>query len=308
MSRLRDAGLFVTLALCWGATFPAVEVGLTAVEPLVLGALRFDVGAAVALSYVVLARGRLARTRRDLAAVAVGGTLLVAVNVGFLFVGQQFTTGGVASVVYSLNPILTTAFAALLFGGERLDARGAAGVAAGLVGVGLVANPSPTDLGGPTTVGVGLVFVAALAVSLGSVLLQELDPESPALTRMAWSMALGAVQLHLVALAAGESLPGAGALSPTILGALLFLGVFASAVAYGIYFTLIERVGPFESNLVSYVVPVVATVLGAVYLDEPVTTATLAGFALIVVGFGLVKRRAIRREVGRWRSDGAETA
>jgi len=55
------------------------------------------------------------------------------------------------------------------------------------------------------------------------------------------------------------------------LGALLFLGVLASAVAYVIYFTLLDRLGPFEINLVSYVVPVVATVTGAVLLAEPVT-------------------------------------
>jgi drug/metabolite transporter (DMT)-like permease len=308
VSRLRDPALFVGLALCWGVTFPAVEVGLTAVEPVVLGALRFDVGALVALAYVLATGGARPRSRADFAAVAVGGTLLVAVNVGFLFVGQVFTTGGIAAIVYSLNPILTTAFAAVLFGGEALDARGALGVVAGLVGVALVANPSPADLAGPTTVGVGLVLVAAVSVSLGSVLLREFDPGAPALSRMAWSMALGALELHLVAAVVGQPVPVVAELPLDVLGALAFLGVFASAVAYGIYFTLIERVGPFEANLVSYVVPVIATVLGAVYLDEPVTVATVAGFALVVVGFALVKRRAIRREVDRLRDAGAEAA
>jgi len=71
--------------------------------------------------------------------------------------------------------------------------------------------------------------------------------------------------------------------------------VLASAVAYVIYFTLLDRLGPFEINLVSYVVPVVATVTGAVLLAEPVTALTIAGFAVIVVGFGLLKAARDRR-------------
>ena len=71
----------------------------------------------------------------------------------------------------------------------------------------------------------------------------------------------------------------------------------SSAVAYTIYFTLLDRLGAFEINLVSYVVPVVATVTGALLLAEPVTAFTIAGFVVIVVGFGLLKRHAIATEV-----------
>ena len=299
MSRVRDAALFLTLALCWGGTFPAVEVGLTERAPVLMGALRFDIGAAVALSYVLLAvDDPLPRTRADGWAVLVGSTLLVSVTVVFLFLGQGFTTGGVASVVYSLNPILTTAFAVVLLSTGSLDARGYVGVLLGILGVGLVANPSPAPGGGDTALGVALVFVAAVAVSLGSVLTRALEPPAPALTRTAWAMAFGAVQLHAVSFALGERPPAPTDLTPEVLFALLFMGVFASAVAYGIYFTLLDSVGAFETNLVSYVVPVVATVAGAVFLSEPVTPLTLGGFLLVVLGFVLVKRHAIAAQLG----------
>jgi drug/metabolite transporter (DMT)-like permease len=242
------------------------------------------------------------RIPRVLVAILVGGTMLVAINVGFLFLGQEYTTGGIAAIVYSLNPILTTVFAALLFGGARLDARGYLGVALGLAGVGLIANPSPTDLAGPTTIGVGLVFVASVSVSLGSVLIQELSPESSAISRTAYSMVLGALLLHTASFTLGEPVPVVAELSPLVFAAMLFLGVFASAFAYGLYFTLIERIGPFESNLVAYVVPVIATVLGAVLLDEPVTVFTVGGFVLVVAGFGLVKRKTLAAELERLRA------
>ncbi|WP_313695746.1 DMT family transporter [Halorarum halobium] len=300
MTRARDAVLFLTLGLFWGGTFPAVEVGLTELAPVLLGAFRFDVGAAVALAYVLFAvDDPLPRTRADGWAVLVGSTLLVSVNVVFLFFGQRFTTGGVASIVYSLNPILTTAFAAVLLSEGTLDARGYLGVLLGVLGVVLVANPSPGSVGGDTTLGVALVFVAAVSVSLGGVLTRALEPPAPALTRTAWAMALGAVQLHLASLVLGEPMPTAAAFTPEVMLALAFMGVFASAAAYGIYFTLLDRLGAFETNLVSYVVPVVATALGAVLLSEPVTPLTVAGFLVVVLGFALLKRHAIVRLLGR---------
>lgn len=298
MSRYRDAALFCLLALFWGGSFVAIEVGLTALPPVLLAGYRFDLAALLMLAYVATATDRpVPADRTGWAAVLVGALLLVAVNAGLLFVGQQHTTGGVAAIVYSLNPILTTAFAALLVGGERLDPRGYLGVALGVLGVGFIARPDLSGALDGTVLGVALVFGAAVSVSLGSVLVRRLDATLPSVTLTAWSMAGGAVALHLLSLARGEAvaLP-AGA---RVLVALAFLGVFSSAVAYTIYFTLLARVGAFQANLVSYVVPVVATTLGWALLEERVSALTLVGFLLILVGFLLVKREAVAAEVPR---------
>ena len=303
MSSVRNAALFLALGVCWGASFPAIEVGLTELDPLLLGAYRFDLGALVALAYVGWRSAEpLPNTRGDLVAVAVAGLLFVTANITFLTYGQRYTTGGIASIVYSLNPILTTFFTVWLLGEGSLDLRGYVGVVLGVAGVALVAQPSPSNLAGDTTVGVALVFVAAVAVSFGSVSIRWLDLRSDALPRTAWGMALGAVVLHAGSMAAGEPQPAPTTLSTEAVAALAFLGVFSSAVGYAIYFGLLDALGPFEINLVSYVVPVVATLLGALLLAEPVTPLTVLGFVVVVVGFGLVKREAIRRELrdGRW--------
>jgi drug/metabolite transporter (DMT)-like permease len=110
-------------------------------------------------------------------------------------------------------------------------------------------------------------------------------------------MGFGALAIHALSLGIGESqrLPAA---APPALLSLGFLGLLSSAVAYTIYFTLLDRLGPFEINLVSYVVPIVATVAGALLLAEPVTPYTVAGFVVIVLGFGLLKRREIAAAAG----------
>ena len=294
VSRYRDVVLFFTLALLWDGSFVAIEVGLDYYPPVLYAAYRFDVAALALLSYVFVTRDApFPRTRGDLAAIGFSGGLSVAANNSLLFVGQQYTTSGIASITYGLVPIATATVAALWIGGAELDARGAVGVVVlAFLGVGLVAQPDPASLGGGVAVGVGLIAVGVVAVAVGSVGLRTVETSFSSVALTGWAMGFGALVIHALSLGLGESqrLPAA---APRALVALGFLALFSSAVAYTIYLTLLDRLGPFEVNLVSYVVPVVATVAGALLLAEPVTAFTVAGFAVIVLGFGLLKRREI---------------
>lgn len=303
MSRYRDAGLFATLALLWGGGFTAIEVGLEELPPVLLAAYRFDVAAVAMVAALAVAESGdlpLPRTRADTVAVAVSATLVVTANVVFLFLGQTFTSGAVAAVVYSLNPVMTAAFVATLFPGQSFGVRDAAGVGLGVVGVGLVATPDPDRIVAGDAIGVGLVSLAVVAVALGSVAIRRIDASLAGTGLTTWAMAVGAVQLHLVSVALGEGL--VGPTRPATFAALAFLGFGASAAAYSIYFTLLDRQGPFAVNLVSYVAPGVAAVTGWLVLGERLGPFALAGFACIVVGFALVRRRAVAEELGRLRA------
>ena len=308
MSRYRDVILFFLLAALWGGSFVAIEVGLAYYPPVLYAAYRFDVAALVLLTYALATESNpLPRTRSDLAAIGFGGGFNVAINNSLLFVGQQYTTSGIASITYSLVPIITAAMAAAWLGESGLDARGAFGVVLAFIGVGLVAQPDPANLAGGVTIGVGLIFLGVISVSFSSVGLRVVTTTFSSVALTAWAMVFGSLLMHGFSVGLGEAqrLP---ATDPPALIALGFLGVLSSAVAYSIYFTLLDRLGPLEINLVSYVVPVVATVAGVVLLGESVTPLTLAGFGIIFAGFVLVKRRALAEEVpkvvalvGGWR-------
>lgn len=299
MSRYQNLVLFFLLAFLWGGSFVAIEVGLEHYPPVLYAAYRFDIAAVLLLGYVLLTEAdRVPTTRGDFAAIGLSGGLSVAANNSLLFIGQQFTTSGIAAITYSLVPIMTAAVAAVWIGDSQLDSRGALGVGLAFLGVGLVAQPEPANLAAGVTLGVVLIFIGVTAVAVGSVGLRIVQTSFSSIALTGWAMLFGAGCLHGLSLFLGESqqLP---VVTPTPLLSLLFLGVLSSAVAYTIYFTLLDRLGPFEINLVSYLVPVVATITGVLLLSEPVTLATIAGFLAIVAGFGLVKRRVIAEEAPR---------
>ena len=140
------------------------------------------------------------------------------------------------------------------------------------------------------------ILIGVLAVAVGSVGLRVVETSFSSVALTGGAMLFGALCMHGISIGAGEPQQLPVTALPALV-ALVFLGVLASAAAYTIYFTLLDRLGPFEINLVSYVVPVVATVTGVLLLSEPVTAFTVAGFVVIVAGFVLVKRHAIAEEV-----------
>lgn len=296
MSLGRNLGLFVGLAALWGLSFPAISAGLDTLPPLLFAALRYDVGGVLLLGYVI-ARGVEWRptTRTDWLTITVAGAFLIAGN-SLLFIGQQTVSGGIASILYGLIPLLTAGFAVVLLPSEPITTRRLIGVGAGLAGVGVIAQPDPANLFTAEVVGMGFVLGAAASVALGSVLLRRLTPSIGIAAMTAWAMLIGGLMLHVGSLAIGE---GVADVTPSVVGfvSVVYLAVFASAVGYVIYFTLLKEFGPLEINLVSYVVPVFATVAGIVLLGEAFTIAMVGGFALIAGGFFVLKGHEIVGEL-----------
>lgn len=301
VSRARNLGLFLLVTLLFGAVFPAIKVGLADVPPLLFAAARYYLSAALLLGYALLTTDRwLPRTRNDRIAVLAGGVLFIG-GTGLSFVGLQFTTSGVGAIVFSLIPILTVLVAWVLLPEERPTRRGVLGVCVGFVGVAIVVRPDPSIE--TSVVGELLVLTAAAGVALGTVLVRRSHPTMAVVALTGWAMAVGATVQLGFALALGESL---AAVRPTLsaLVALLYLAVVGGAVGFVIYFTLLERLGALEINLIAYLVPIVTLAIGWAVLDEPIVPTTVAGFLVVLVGFALLTDREIAAELARFRGAG----
>jgi drug/metabolite transporter (DMT)-like permease len=299
----RNLLLFVVLSAVWGSAFMAINLGLEFFPPVTFAAVRYDVAGIIMLGYAVwVADNPLPQTRGEWGLVAIGAVFLIAAYHAFLFIGQSdaAVTSAIAAIIVSLNPILTTGFARVLLPSERLTALGIVGLCLGLVGVVVLADPDPSNLTDDATLSKLLILAASISFSLGSVLTRRVESTLEIETLEAWAMFLGGLLMHGIALGLGESPADIEWTADAIL-ALAYLSVVASALGFLIYFDLLERLGAIEINLVSYVAPVFAALSGWVFLAEGLTVTTVAGFAIILAGFVLIKRRAIRDELRRQR-------
>ncbi|RBI59130.1 EamA/RhaT family transporter [halophilic archaeon] len=290
-NRFATGGLFGSLAILWGLSFLAISVGLRSLEPVLLAAFRYDIAAVLLLGYATYANTTWQLTdRANVSAVLAGAVFLVGSN-AFLFIGQQTVSTGMAAILQSLLPIMTSLWALGFLPEERISVVGAVGIVLGFLGVGLIVRPNPANLLGNEIVGRLLVFIQVAGVALGGVLIQRVGPTLDKAALSGWSMFIGGLLLHAVSVSIGESfsLP----MSLTSGAAVAYLGVFATAIAYFIYFTLLEVQGALETSLVSYLIPIVATIVGVIALGESITPLTIAGFFVVFTGFLVLKRRAI---------------
>ncbi|WP_410766374.1 DMT family transporter [Haloferax sp. DFSO60] len=296
MSRHRSLVLFVAAAILFGTSFVGIKAAIGAVPPVLFAAFRVDVAAVVLLT-LVAARGGYWRpqTRGDVLGVLISGAFVLGANNILLFLGQQSATSGAAAVMYSILPIASPVFAVLLLNDERISAVDAAGILLGLVGVIVIVGPENV-LGGGS---VGQLFVvgAAISVAFGSVLLKRVNATMGTIPLTAWSMLVAGIGIHAVSLGIGET-PMQVAWSPTIVAAILYVGMPATAAAYPVYFSLLAEAGPVKGNLVAYAMPVVATISGWLFLGEAISMATVLGFCIILAGFVVIQRVSVLRILG----------
>lgn len=300
MTRYRSVAPFLLLAAIWGTSFVATRAGLPHIPPVLFAALRFDLAGLLVLGYAAVATDRWRpRARADWIGILLGGTLFVALHHALLFTGQQYVTSAVAAVIISLDPVLTAGFARLFLPDEPLSPTAVAGLLLGLAGVVVVANPDPSNLADASLVGVALVLLASAAFALGAVATSRYRTDLPVASMQAWMMLVGAVLLHLTSAALPDESFAAVEWTTTALASLAYLAAVAGGLGYLLYFDLLDRLGAVEINLVAYVIPLFAALGGWLLLDEGIDPLTGVGFLVILAGFALVKRRAIRAELAR---------
>ncbi len=287
----RTPFLFLLVAAIWGSTFPAVRVGVDVIPPVLFAALRFDAVAILMLGYAFLRGYRIRPSREEWVGILAGGVFLIALHHALLFAGQQYVTSAVAAVIVATVPILTAGLSRLLLPSVTLDLVGLIGLGCGFLGTVIVADPSSDALYTTESIGVLLVFVAAIAFALGTVLTQRTRTGLPVASLQGWMMLVGAPVLHVASVSIGE--PQSIDWTPAAAIAFAYLVPVAGGLGYLLYFDLLDRLGSVEINLVTYLLPVVAAIVGWLTLTEPVESTTIVGFVVVAVGFVLVKRRAL---------------
>jgi drug/metabolite transporter (DMT)-like permease len=292
----RHAVMLIALALIWGSSFMFIKVAVRELSPstLILGRLGL---AALALAIVVPVAIGLRETLVDLRAHWVGIVVVGAVNTAVPFWllswGETKVDSGLASVIQASVPIFNAVLAFAFFHEQRVSGRRLAGVGVGFVGVALLvgAQPHAKLLGALAVVGMATCYGAG-----GLLTRRYLRTARPHAVALGTSVVAAVLVTPAGVAQAPAHIPGW-----KVLASVAVLGLLATACAYLLFFTIVAGAGADYAALVTYLVPPVALVYGAVFLGESVGVAALAGLALILGGVALGTRtpRGARRRDAR---------
>ncbi|MFF8819224.1 DMT family transporter [Leucobacter sp. NPDC015123] len=287
---------YSALALIWGSSFLLMKLGLVGLSPGQVALGRIALGACTLAAIMRLTRRRWPRERRVWAHMIVIGATLCTIPFTLFAWAETVLPTTVASIANATTPIMTLLLTPLLIPAEKLSRRQSIGLVTGIIGVAVLVAPwryLAAD-GSVSLPGLAACLAATLCYGFGGLYMRKFLSRTGLDAVTAAAMQLTTASLLALAAAPLISLEPVR-LTPSVIAAMLALGILGSGVAYIWYTGIIRAWGPARASTVTYLTPVVGVTLGVAVLGESVHWNEPVGGGVIVLGVlasqGLFDRR-----------------
>jgi drug/metabolite transporter (DMT)-like permease len=285
------------LGLIWGASVVLQRLAVAEIPPVSLVTIRVMAGLAFFLPLLARVGGLSLGSRRQAFDCLLIGVFNPGISGALSGLALQFASSGVFAVLTALSPVFTALLARVVLREPPLRADQLAGLSAAFGGVLLLIATGSSGLGAGSDGdlrGQLLALVIALSMAVTTIYARQrlgaVDPRQAAALQMIGAL----VAVGPVGLLTGPTWSIAQ-VSPAAWLAVLLSGTIGLSLSFVIYLGMIARHGPTAATLVLYVMPVVATLLGALFLGESITLPMLTGAGLVLAGVYLFTRRRARR-------------
>lgn len=274
--------LMLTLGLIWGGTFFLSEILLLELSPFQIVFHRVSIAALIMVLYLKIKGIALPKDGRTWAALAVMGLLNNAIPFSAIVFGQQYITGGMASILNSTTAFFGVMLSGLILKEEAITAPKFIGVIMGILGVVIIMGFDTLSSLSLTNIGQILIIVSSISYAFagiwGKFQVKNLGVEVTAtgmlITSSVWMFILSSTV---------EGLPFE-ALSMRSALSILTFAILCTAVAYLLYFAILKQAGAANLTLVTIIIPPFALILDAVALGEMVSLQEILGFLVISMG------------------------
>lgn len=298
-----DWATLVVLSIIWGGSFFFGKIAIAEIPPLTMVLARVGIGA-LALCLIARASGVRVPLSGRIVPFVVLALISNVIPFGLIAWSQQHIPSGLSSILNAATPLFTVLVAQALTRDEKLTAGRLAGVALGFAGVALMMGPALLgQLGGHHLPAQLAAIGATVSYGFASVYGRRFRALPPLGVAAGQLLASTLILAPVVAFVDQPwNLP---APSTHVVAALTGLGVLSTGIAFVIYFRILARNGATNISLVTFLVPVSAILLGALFLDETLEPREFAGFGLIALGLAAIDGRPVRMLFGAGRSEPA---
>ena len=282
-----------TVYLIWGSTYFAIAYVIESMPPLLAMGIRFLIAGLLLASIVSLRQGvgELRIPRAELRSSLLMGFLLLGFGIGTVSIAQAYVPSGIVALIIAALPLWIAIFRTI--SGERLAKVSWLGLMIGFAGVALLLKPGSitpvSDIeNSKLFLFMLLVLLGNVGWALGTFLAPRFALPKNTLVFTAYEMLAGGISLTLAGFVKGESI--SDFLDATSWSWLWFvyLIVFGSIAAYTAYLWLVANAPVSLTATYAYVNPIIAVALGALFLDELITSAYAIGGLIILIGVILV--------------------
>jgi len=295
----REWALLLALSVLWGGSFFFVRVALDGLPPLTLVLARVGIGGIVLLA-VLKAMGQAFPRRWDVwATLAVMALLNNLIPFSLIFWGQTAIPAGLAAILNATTPLFTVIVMHLFTADEKATPPKVAGVLTGFAGVVVLVGPAAFGALDTPLWALGACLAAAVSYAFSGLWGRRFKPLGLTPVFTAWGQ-LTVTTLAMLPIVAIVDRPWTLAMPgwPSIL-AVLGLAVLSTALAYIIFFRILDSAGPTNLLLVTFLIPVSAILLSSLFLGERLAWTHFAGMALIGLGLAAIDGRLWKLATGK---------
>ncbi|MGN7880492.1 DMT family transporter [Ensifer sp. 22460] len=290
----QEWGMLIMLSLLWGGSFFFIGIAVKALPPFTIVALRISLAAVALLVFLRLAGLSMPRDPRVWLAFFGMGLLNNLIPFSLIVWGQTHIASGLASILNATTPLFGVIVAHLLTDDEKLTVNRFAGVVVGFLGVAMMIGPAALGGLGSNLVAQLAVLGAALSYSLAGVFARRFKRMGVAPIVTATGQ-VSAASIMLVPLSLLVDHPWTLTMPDLdVWAAIVGIALVSTALAYVLFFRILETAGVTNLMLVTFLIPVSAILLGAMFLGETLEPKHFLGMTLIAAGLAAIDGRLLR--------------
>lgn len=263
---MKNIILWVILAFIWGNSYFAIKIGIETISPLTLVAGRMLIAAIILIVILYMSKLALPKDFKSWTILTVSGLMGSVIPFSLISFGEQYVESGLAALLMGIAPVVGILLAPLAHKDETLSKMSLIGVGFGVIGLFFLIGIDAMNGFGQHIWGQISILGAALCYSFTTLYVRKYA-NLPTMVMAAGSTLIGAVIICTAALVIDAPFT---TLSPsaTSLSALIYLGIFPTAMATWIYFYLMPKLGAARMSQINFLVPVVGAITGIVFLGE----------------------------------------
>jgi len=279
--------IWLILCLIWGTTWFFIKIGLEDLPPITFAAARFILAVLLLALIIYLQKIPLPKTSRDWKLLALTGVLQFSINYSLVFWSEQYISSGLAAVLQAMISVFGLALAWVHLPDEKITRLKIAAVFLGISGVAVIFVEQLQINSWLAFAGCAAIVVGAYAAAHGSILVKAYGGNLHPATMVFGQMICGILPIIIYSLAV-EGNPLTLNWTWRAVVCVLYLTIFGTIAAFWLYYWLLSKIESTKAMMISLVTPLIAVIIGGIFLGERLPIQTLFGGILILASIGLI--------------------
>lgn len=286
------------LIFIWGSTWMAIKVSVGH-TPFLMAALRFFLAGFALVIVQLLRHTKIFPAKTDLQLILALGLGNFFIGYGFTYWGMQFVNSNITSILWATLPVMIALFAHGMLENEKINRTSLFSLTGSIIGTLFIFNLTGANFDPQAAKGMLIILLSILAAAYPSVLFKKLGKNIDPVAANAAAMLLGA--LLLLGVGVGFESWQSVDINLVTIGATVYLAVIGSAIGFTLYFWLVNRVSIVKMSYTTFLIPIVASCWGWIFLGEELSRSAFIGAVIIILSVSLpeiLRRKKFKSNAG----------